>query len=192
MIFLPMLCLVYACCMVVVACSDTRVCALALLRVAPCRLRTRLVKLGCIIAEPGMLGDKAISVLRLVKPFKLQVPVVVDSDVDGDREAAGDMDDDGGDGDAGDDAADEAAGGEGGAAGGGARKMLTEVCRDQLLLEMICEVSCWLVIHRLMCTAEQCCVSLVSADVPSVVSDAAGLLFAVRCCHLKGAGCALS
>jgi hypothetical protein len=104
------------------------------------------VKLGCIVAAPGLLGDKAISVLRLVKPFKLQVPVVVDSDADGDREAAGDMDDEGGDGDAGDDAAEEAAGGEGGAAGGGgARKMLAEVGRDQLLLEMICEVSCWLV-----------------------------------------------
>lgn len=103
------------------------------------RLRTRLVKLGCIIAEPGMLGDKAISVLRLVKPFKLQVPVVVDSDADGDREAAAGMDDEGGDAEGGDD--EEAAGGEGGAAGGGgARKMLAEVGRDQLLLEMICEV----------------------------------------------------
>jgi hypothetical protein len=87
-----------------------------------------------------MLGDKAISVLRLVKPFKLQLPVVVDSDADGDREAAADMDDEGGEADAGDE--DEAAAGEGGAGGAGARKMLAEVGRDQLLLEMICEVSC--------------------------------------------------
>lgn len=43
-----------------------------------CRLRTRLIKVGCIKAELGMIGERAISVLRLVKPFKLRLPVVVD------------------------------------------------------------------------------------------------------------------
>jgi hypothetical protein len=109
-----------------------------------------------------MLGDKAISVLRLVKPFKLQVPVVVDSDADGDREAAGDMDDEGGDGgDADEGGEDAAAGGEGAAGpGGGARKMLAEVGRDQLLLEMICEVgrqdSCLLRVAAFCCKNRRC------------------------------------
>jgi hypothetical protein len=37
------------------------------------RLRLRLVKLGCISVDTGLLGNKALSVLKLLKPYKLKV-----------------------------------------------------------------------------------------------------------------------
>jgi hypothetical protein len=37
------------------------------------RLRLRLVKLGCISLETGLLGNKALSVIKLLKPYKLKV-----------------------------------------------------------------------------------------------------------------------
>jgi hypothetical protein len=33
----------------------------------------RLLKLGCICLETGLLGNKALSVIKLIKPYKLQV-----------------------------------------------------------------------------------------------------------------------
>ena len=43
------------------------------LRVSAFRLRLRLVKLGCISVDTGLLGNKALSVLKLLKPYKLKV-----------------------------------------------------------------------------------------------------------------------
>jgi len=37
------------------------------------RLRLRLVKLGCISLDTGLLGNKALSVIKLLKPYKLKV-----------------------------------------------------------------------------------------------------------------------
>eukprot|EP00775_Hariotina_reticulata_P010957 gene10957-11111_t len=105
------------------------------------RLRTRLCKLGCISAEPGMLGDKAISVLKFIKPYTLRLPVVVDSDVE-DEEAVADegAEEEEGEKEGGGNEVEEGegAGGSGGAAGANDRTAV-EVSREQRMIEVICE-----------------------------------------------------
>eukprot|EP00879_Flechtneria_rotunda_P014416 GHRR01015064.1.p1 GENE.GHRR01015064.1~~GHRR01015064.1.p1 ORF type:complete len:421 (+),score=158.19 GHRR01015064.1:280-1542(+) len=100
------------------------------------RLRNRLVKLGCIVVEPTMVGNKAIVVVRLVKPFKIRLPVVLDSEIEEEGEEAAGADEDGGDKDA-DDNVEGAEEGE----GDGKMQAPVEVSRMQLLIEIVCEVS---------------------------------------------------
>jgi len=94
-----------------------------------------------------MLGDKAISVLKFIKPYTLRLPVVVDSDME-DEEAVADEGAEEEEGPPGDKegAGNEVEEGDGVGAGGGSGaagandRIAVEVSREQRLIEVICEV----------------------------------------------------
>lgn len=101
------------------------------------RLRVRLLKMGCITAQAGMLGEKTLSVLRLIKPYRPHMAAVLDSDDD--REAAA------GEGDDGDEEDEEAAVTQDAALDSGSSEVarggpVAEVARRTQLLEIICAV----------------------------------------------------